>query len=832
MLIFSFALITEIAPEEKVTVEGISLSRDWAEFVADRDEVYQVGDSISLVTIRYATATSSYTNITVHIGRDDLYMDNMSEYKIPSGDTLTVHKNDIILIHFNYAEPDWSESKNGVIVAYNPRRPSSDLVSSGLLRLDRRIEIRDSSDNLVDFLDINSTLSGSSVYVTYRKVLNATLSNSTEWITTYTSLYTPGNLTTPGNPDNQVALNTNTGQTKVVLSEVCGVRPTNNPLPGILDGKAYYVELYVVDDGNSGKGMDLAGWSLQYKTLGGSFSLFGKVVFGDDDEDGIPDHPFFVKTGDFILINFGSERIDETDSVGDVNKNGAIDIYVSLETLGGSDIYSIKDIGEIHYLSRSGEILDAFVFSDNATVTYNFTYWQGPPFDSNLFEEGKSAGRDWDDVVLREDSNTSDDWRVLVPQTPGSPNGEPLETLGFSAALFPSYLKPSSYYDLTFVFSTRYPSGDVDEVKVVLDKQWQWSGKYELSGEGFSGATLTVKEGSQNSVSILISGASIKPDAPATLILKEVCTPPVSRGYRIPVYAAAWPGFLERWGDVEIMVRSTSGIYPSSVVINEVMYYTSKDESTKTENAEWIELYNPTEEDISLAGWHLLVDGEEVRISGIVPARGFLVLFGSGKDGSGYTQIPPEVPPEANIMGIPLSSNVPGQEWVSLGDYSGVLELYDENNNLVDVMRYDSRYGRSRDYSWEKKHPLATSNFPASWCLSEKLGGTPGAVNDCYLAPRFSNGVLGHNLKVSARAINWDSSVAIEINESGSAEVFITDGTGRVIKYFCKNEPVFAGEVFIWDLRDERGVKVKPGLYFISGKLNGKHLRLPVAVSP
>ena len=830
---FSFitlALITEVAPSEKITVEGISLSRDWIELVSDKDAVYSIGDPIANITVR--NSGSGYANITVHVGRDDLYDKNIDDNKVTSEDKLTVHKNDIILVHFNYAESDWPESKNGVIVAYNPRRPASDSTSSGLLRSGRRIEVRDPYDGLVDFLDVNATLSDSSVSVAYRKVLNETVSNSTEWIVNHPSIYSPGNLTDPpGTTDDQVASLSNTGKTKVVLSEICGVRPVSNPAPQILDGLAYYVELYVVDDGNSGEGVDLAGWSLQYKTAGGDYSLFRKVVLGDDDEDGIPDHPFFVKSGDFVIINFGSERVDETDGIGDVNNNGAIDIYVSLEVLGKSDIYGMKNSGEVLQLEPDGSVGDAFVFSDNTTVSYNTTYWQGVPFDSTLLEAGKSAGRDWDDVVLGRDTNTSDDFKVLVPQTPGTPNGEPLKALGFYASLFPSYLRPHSYYDVAFVFSTRYPSGDVDAVKVVLDPHWHWSGKYELSGKGFEGAILTTHLTKDGFTEIVVSNASITSDDPGTLVLKNVLTPEVSRSYLIPVYAAAWPGFLEKWNDLVLTVRATSGIYPLGIVINEVMYYTSKDEDAKTENAEWIELYNPGKEDVSVSGWRFSVDGKDVFISGVVPAGGFLVLSGSGKDSSGNVQIPPDVPEGANIMGIPLSSDIPGQEWVSLGDHSGVIELYDDKNELIDVMRYDSRYGRRKDFSWEKRHPMAPSNQPQSWCLSMKVGGTPGRKNSCYLSPVYES-KLASSLKVSSRAVDVHSSLSIEVVEDGFAELFVSDSTGKIIRYLCKNEPVFSGEVFVWDLRDEREVKVKPGLYFITGRINGKKMRLPVAVSP
>jgi len=61
-----------------------------------------------------------------------------------------------------------------------------------------------------------------------------------------------------------------------------------------------------------------------------------------------------------------------------------------------------------------------------------------------------------------------------------------------------------------------------------------------------------------------------------------------------------------------------------SVLINEIAWAGTAASS----NDEWIELYNPGEEEISLDGWHLTAaDGTpDIALSGAIPAGGYFLL--------------------------------------------------------------------------------------------------------------------------------------------------------------------------------------------------------------
>lgn len=81
---------------------------------------------------------------------------------------------------------------------------------------------------------------------------------------------------------------------------------------------------------------------------------------------------------------------------------------------------------------------------------------------------------------------------------------------------------------------------------------------------------------------------------------------------------------------------------PGGVILSEVVpdnQKTLRDEEGDYED--WIELQNITDQDIQLAGWHLTDDPTNPRPWTFpditLPARGFLVVFASGKDRASVT---------------------------------------------------------------------------------------------------------------------------------------------------------------------------------------------------
>lgn len=95
-------------------------------------------------------------------------------------------------------------------------------------------------------------------------------------------------------------------------------------------------------------------------------------------------------------------------------------------------------------------------------------------------------------------------------------------------------------------------------------------------------------------------------------------------------------------GDATLEYRLLPPPRPGGVILSEVMpdnQKTLRDEEGDYED--WIELQNITDQDISLAGWHLTDDPTDATPWTFpditLPARGFLVVFASGKDRASVT---------------------------------------------------------------------------------------------------------------------------------------------------------------------------------------------------
>ena len=170
-----------------------------------------------------------------------------------------------------------------------------------------------------------------------------------------------------------------------------------------------------------------------------------------------------------------------------------------------------------------------------------------------------------------------------------------------------------------------------------------------------------------------------------------------------------------------VCIPNTSGI-----VINELLPDPSGDDGGN----EWIELYNTTSEDISVAGWWFAMAGKyeqiedvDYRFPGgvIVPANGYLVLGGEGVE-------------VADVVGA-----------FSLGNGTGGdgLLLYDCEDQLMDVALYGdenidgipSESGLVRDpagkpgndQSLARREDGVDTDDPADWYVD--FSPSPGATN-------------------------------------------------------------------------------------------------------
>ena len=144
---------------------------------------------------------------------------------------------------------------------------------------------------------------------------------------------------------------------------------------------------------------------------------------------------------------------------------------------------------------------------------------------------------------------------------------------------------------------------------------------------------------------------------------------------------------------------------PSDILINEIM--ANPKGLVSLPETEYVELYNTTEQAISLTDWWFVYDKTQVKLSELtVPAGGYVVLYRASR---AITVAP-------NGLQMPLEK-FPAQ----LNNNGKLLQLYDANGVLHDEVFYDKAIAA---VSWERCGEEWIS------CTDER-GGTPGEGNSC-----------------------------------------------------------------------------------------------------
>jgi len=159
-----------------------------------------------------------------------------------------------------------------------------------------------------------------------------------------------------------------------------------------------WVEVYCVDDGNSGNGSQINGF------------YFNDL---DGDKDKVVG-TCTIRTGEFLLLHYGIQGQDDTKGI-----NGKLNLFTQ-----SNFITSTTDQMVIY--NPMGEIIDAVCWANNKppqsevndldTLTA-IGAWQGEAIDSTKVLTGQSIGRNG---ML--DTNCKDDWYIASVPTPGLSN--------------------------------------------------------------------------------------------------------------------------------------------------------------------------------------------------------------------------------------------------------------------------------------------------------------------------------------------------------------------------------------------------------------------------
>ncbi len=176
-----------------------------------------------------------------------------------------------------------------------------------------------------------------------------------------------------------------------------------------------------------------------------------------------------------------------------------------------------------------------------------------------------------------------------------------------------------------------------------------------------------------------------------------------------------------------LISESVFYVYPN-IIINELMFHPSGDNAA----AEFIELYNPYDEDADMSGWYIKSSTGAVNAlageNAVLAGGSFAVI----------TIDMTTVPVPGSALHLVTGASILG----SLPNTGATITLFDDNDNMIDSFTYRSTYGSDRDASsvidsdgegssLERINPYVLTNYYANW--DSGIGAaTPGAHNTVY----------------------------------------------------------------------------------------------------
>jgi len=238
----------------------------------------------------------------------------------------------------------------------------------------------------------------------------------------------------------------------------------------------------------------------------------------------------------------------------------------------------------------------------------------------------------------------------------------------------------------------------------------------------------------------------------------------------------------------------------SPLILNEIMPL------PLTDAAEWVEIYNRSDQDVDLRGWQLSDDhltGKPVTDSSLVLHSNAYVILSN----------------QSRINGCPWDCvvlNVPG--FPTLNNSGDVVILTDPLGIRMDDMFYDETSALAEGRSWERINSNKTGTDPRNWgtCINA-AGSTPGYRNSLHLTELSPELML--ELEPNPFTPNGDGSkdvltIYYELPfEQALMSVIIFDMAGRKIAEPVQVQAVAHRGQIIWDGTASYGGIAVTGLY-------------------
>ncbi|MEA1878425.1 MAG: CotH kinase family protein [Bacteroidota bacterium] len=274
---------------------------------------------------------------------------------------------------------------------------------------------------------------------------------------------------------------------------------------------------------------------------------------------------------------------------------------------------------------------------------------------------------------------------------------------------------------------------------------------------------------------------------------------PIDEGSTIQLLTPSMEVYLDIYADLTPLNHKHDPI-----VINEIFYHPI-DES---DQSDWVELYNPSNEVIDLSDWKFTDDqGNDPFIfpeETVVGAWQYLVLC---KETESFAQEYPDVFEKIGDFRFNLNA---GGELIRLLDKYGV---------LIDSVRYDDEepWPESADgsgASLELINPYLDNGLAESWKASV-TSGTPGRINSQYQGEEPPDNFLLKLYNAYPNPFNDQVSINLSLDSTSFIELTILNPLGEVVHSFYSGSLIAGPHSFHWSPKS-----LGSGIYFVKLQLN------------
>ncbi|MDP6797931.1 MAG: CotH kinase family protein, partial [Candidatus Krumholzibacteria bacterium] len=243
----------------------------------------------------------------------------------------------------------------------------------------------------------------------------------------------------------------------------------------------------------------------------------------------------------------------------------------------------------------------------------------------------------------------------------------------------------------------------------------------------------------------------------------------------------------------------------SGIVINEINYHSSGQFNPE----DWVELHNPGDQAIDISGMQFmdLANTFVIPEGTVIAAHAYLVLCRSYQL---FHACFPEVTQVVGDLGFGFSG---GGEALSFRSAEGV---------IYDQLVYDDAppWPPEADGfgpTLELLDAEFDNSLPESWASSQGYG-TPGALNSVSDAVGVSEGTPGASTvlrNVFPNPFNPTTEIRFSLLEACDIRLSVHDLSGRLLALLADGPYVAGNHSLQWQGRDERGMKLASGVYFL-----------------